>query len=177
MIRLLIHFRRSASILAAAAALLTGAGCGKSDTKDAELRRKQAQHLLAEADFAVNLREWTRAESLLLKATEVAPDEAEIWVSLGAARVLRGDKVQARTAYEKALSLYAGVASEKSGASAEPWLRQVHILALLGREKDARVLLEKAGRRLDGNREVKAFIDARELDRLMADPAFAKVRL
>ena len=177
MIRLSTHFRRSASVLAAASALLFGAGCGKGDPKDAELRRKQAEHLLAEADFAVNLREWTRAEGLLLKAAEVAPDEAEIWVSLGAARVLRGDKAQARTAYEKALSLYAGAASEKSGAPAEPWLRQVHILALLGREKDARVLLEKAGRRLDGNREVKAFIDGRELDRLLADPAFTKVRL
>ena len=177
MIRLSTHFRRSASVLAAASALLSGAGCGKVDPKDAELRRKQAEHLLAEADFAVNLREWTRAEGLLLKATEVAPDEAEIWVSLGAARVLRGDKAQARTAYEQALSLYASAASEKSGAPAEPWLRQVHILALLGREKDARVLLEKAGRRLDGNREVKAFTDGRELDRLLADPAFAKVRL
>ena len=177
MIRLSTHFRRSASVLAAASALLSGAGCGKGDPKDAELRRKQAEHLLAEAHFAVNLREWTRAEGLLLKAAEVAPDEAEIWVSLGAARVLRGDKAQARTAYEKALSLYAGTASEKSGAPAEPWLRQVHILALLGREKDARVLLEKAGRRLDGNREVKAFTDGRELDRLLADPAFAKVRL
>ncbi|MFM8619774.1 MAG: hypothetical protein ACKOE8_13745 [Opitutaceae bacterium] len=177
MIRLPHHFRRTASVLATAAALFVVGGCGKSDPKDAELRRKQAEHLLAEADFAVNLREWTRAEGLLLKATEVAPDEAEIWVSLGAARVLRGDKAQARTAYEKALSLHAGAASEKSGSPAEPWLRQVHILALLGREKDARVLLEKAGRRLDGNREVKAFIDARELDRLLADPAFAKVRL
>ena len=177
MIRLQIHFRRTASVLAAATALVAGAGCGKGDPKDAELRRKQAEHLLAEADFAVNLREWTRAEGLLLKATEVAPDEAEIWVSLGAARALRGDKAQARTAYEKALSLYASAASEKSGSPAEPWLRQVHILALLGREKDARVLLEKAGRRLDGNREVKAFIDGRELDRLLADPAFAKVRL
>ncbi|MEY4090333.1 MAG: hypothetical protein RJB55_2604, partial [Verrucomicrobiota bacterium] len=157
--------------------LFAGGGCGKSGSPDAELRRKQAEHLLAEADFAVNLREWTRAEGLLLRATEVAPEEAEIWVSLGAARVLRGDKAQARTAYEKALSLYASAASEKSGAPAEPWLRQVHILALLGREKDARVLLEKAGRRLDGNREVKAFTDGRELDRLLADPAFAKVRL
>jgi tetratricopeptide (TPR) repeat protein len=177
MIRLQTHFRRCAPVITAAAALLSWAGCGRSDPKDAELRRKQAEHLLAEADFAVNLREWTRAEGLLLKAADVAPDEAEIWVSLGAARVLRGDKGLARTAYEKALSLYAGAASEKAGAPAEPWLRQIHILALLGREKDARSLLEKAGRRLDGNREVKAFIDGRELDRLLADPAFAKVRL
>jgi len=177
MIRQPNRFRRAVSALVATSVLLGFGGCGKGDPKDAELRRKQAEHLLAEADFAVNLREWTRAEGLLLKATEVAPDEAEIWVSLGAARVLRGDKAQARTAYDKALSLYAGTASEKSGAPAEPWLRQVHILALLGREKDARALLEKAGRRLDGNREVKAFIDGRELDRLLADPAFAKVRL
>ena len=152
-------------------------GCGREDAKTAELRRKQADHLVAEADFAVNLREWTRAEGLLLKAAELTPDDGEIWISLGAARVLRGEKAQARSAYEKALSLYAAAASEKSGAPAEPWLRQVHVLALLGREKEARTLLEKAGRRLEGNREVKDFISSRRLELLLADPAFAKVRL
>jgi tetratricopeptide (TPR) repeat protein len=152
-------------------------GCGGGDRKGADLRRKEADHLLAEADFAVNLREWTRAEGLLLKAAELVPDDGEIWVSLGAARVLRGDKRQARAAYEKALSVYSGAASEKSGAPAGPWLRQVHVLVLLGREKDARTLLEKAGRRLDGNREVKDFIANRGVDALLADPALAKVRL
>ena len=92
-------------------------------------------------------------------------------------REFRGLEQQARSAYEKALSLYAAAASEKSGAPAEPWLRQVHVLALLGREKEARTLLEKAGRRLEGNREVKDFISSRRLELLLADPAFAKVRL
>ena len=53
----------------------------------------------------------------------------------------------------------------------------MHVLALLGREKEARTLLEKAGRRLEGNREVKDFISSRRLELLLADPAFAKVRL
>jgi len=53
----------------------------------------------------------------------------------------------------------------------------VYILALLGREKDARGLLEKASRRLQGNREVKAYLDLRELDRLLADPSFTRLRL
>ncbi len=152
-------------------------GCGREDARTVELRRKQADHLMAEADFAVSLREWTRAEGLLLKAAELAPDDGEIWISLGAARVLRGEKAQARSAYEKALSLYSAATSEKSGAPAEPWLRQVHVLALLGREKEARTLLEKAGRRLEGNREAKDFIAGRRLELLLADPAFAKVRL
>ncbi len=157
--------------------LLCSAGCGQADPKETELRRKQSEHLVAEADFAVNLREWTRAEGLLLKAAELTPENGEIWISIGATRVLRGDKAQARAAYEKALSLFAAVASEKSGAPAEPWLRQVHVLALLGREKDARGLLEKASRRLQGNREVKAYLDLRELDRLLADPSFTRLRL
>jgi Flp pilus assembly protein TadD len=152
-------------------------GCGGGDGKTAELRRKEADHLVAEADFAVNLREWTRAEGLLLKAAELAPEDGEIWINLGAARALRGDKPQARTAYERALSLLAGAASEKSGAPAEPWLRQVYVLVLLGREKDARTLLEKAGRRLEGNREVKDFIANRGIDLLLKDPALARLRL
>ncbi|MCE2862004.1 MAG: hypothetical protein LW690_06100 [Opitutaceae bacterium] len=125
----------------------------------------------------MNLREWTRAEGLLLKAAELTPENGEIWISIGATRVLRGDKAQARSAYERALSAFADAASEKSGASADPWLRQVHVLALLGREKDARGLLEKASRRLQDNREVKAYLDHREIDRLLGDPAFARLRL
>jgi hypothetical protein len=38
-------------------------------------------------------------------------------------------------------------------------------------------LLEKAGRRLDGNRELKDFIANRGVDALLADPAVRKVRL
>ena len=159
------------------AAAFTLSGCGGGDRKGAELRRKEADHLVAEADFAVNLREWTRAEGLLVKAAELVPDDGEIWIGLGSARALRGDKAQARAAYEKALSVYSGAASEKAGAPAEPWLRQVYVLVLLGREKDARSLLEKAGRRLDGNREVKDFIANRGVDALLADPALRKVRL
>ena len=162
---------------AGAALLLGSAGCAKSDPRETELRRKQAEHLVAEADFAVNLREWTRAEGLLLKAAELTPENGEIWISIGATRVLRGDKAQARSAYERALSAFADAASEKSGASADLWLRQVHVLALLGREKDARGLLEKASRRLQDNREVKAYLDHREIDRLLGDPAFARLRL
>ena len=157
--------------------LLCSAGCGQADPKETELRRKQAEHLVAEADFAVSLRDWTRAEGLPLKATELTPDNGEIWISIGATRALRGDKARARSAYDKARSLFASAASEKSGAPAEPWLRQVHVLALLGREKDARGLLEKAARRLQGNREVKVYVDNRELDRLLADPSFARLKL
>lgn len=152
-------------------------GCRGGDGKTAELRRKEADHLVAEADFAVNLREWTRAEGLLLKAAELAPEDGEIWINLGAARVMRGDKAQARAAYERALSLLAGAASEKTGAPAEPWLRQVYVLVLLGREKEARTVLEKAGRRLDGNRELKDFIANRGIDLLLTDPVVARVRL
>lgn len=152
-------------------------GCRGGDGKTAELRRKEADHLVAEADFAVNLREWTRAEGLLLKAAELAPEDGEIWINLGAARVMRGDKAQARAAYERALSLLAGAASEKTGAPVEPWLRQVYVLVLLGREKEARTVLEKAGRRLDGNRELKDFIANRGIDLLLTDPVVARVRL
>src|SRR5688572_27242500 len=38
-----------------------------------ERDRKEAAHLVSEAQFAMTMREWTRAEELLAKAVRVAP--------------------------------------------------------------------------------------------------------
>jgi DNA-binding NarL/FixJ family response regulator len=49
--------------------------------------------------------------------------------------------------------------ASKDKTDPDPWLRQVYVLALLGRVNDGRALLEKIARQFPGNRQVRVFID------------------
>lgn len=170
---------RPAGIAAAVCGLLvvglTG-GCGAKKKETAEHQRKEAAHIMAEADFALNLRDWPRAEGLLVKAAGLVPEEGEVWTTLGAVRIRQGNKAGARDAYLRALKAYENDAAEAK-LEAEPWLRQVHMLALLGRVSDARSLVEKIAKRFPQDREVRAFVSEKRLDQLLADPAFKQVAL
>ena len=47
------------------------------------LERDKAANDMSEANFALTLKDWGRAEGLYAKATELCPDEGDAWVSLG----------------------------------------------------------------------------------------------
>lgn len=162
-------------LLAGVGVLATG--CGKpTEKKVTELQRKEAAHLASEAQFALTLRDYPRAEGLFAKAAEAAPDTPALWVSLGSARVKQGKREQARQAYQSALKAYEAEA-ERDKADAEPWLKQTYVLALLGRVDDARALLQKAAKKFPENRNVRMFIEGKQLDRILADPAFKDASL
>ena len=157
---------------------LGAAGCGAKKNENTEHQRKESNHLVAEASFAMNLRDWARAEGLLARATALAPDNAANWTSLGSMRVRLGNKSGAKQAYLGALQAYEReAAADKTKANVEPWLKQVYVLALLGRVNDGRALLEKIARQFPGNSKVRAFIDGKQLDRLLADPLFKQSAL
>jgi len=159
-----------------AALLIVGlAGCGRNQ-QITEHQRKEARHLVAEADFAMNLREWARAEGLLAKATSLAPDEGAYWTNLGSMRVRLGNKGGAKDAYLQALKAHAANAS-KDQTDPDPWLRQVYVLALLGRVNDGRALLEQIARQFPGNRQVRVFIETKQLDLILAEPGFKQAAL
>lgn len=165
--------------LVVAVTLALGAtGCGAKKKEITELQRKEADHLVAEADFAMNMRDWARAEGVLAKATSLVPDNGVYWTSLGAMRVRLGNKAGAKDAYLSALKAYEEeAAADKTKADVEPWLKQVYVLALLGRVGDGRSLLEKINRQFPGNRNVRAFIEGKQFDAMLADPLFKQAAL
>jgi len=150
-------------------------GCGKKK-EITSLQRKEAATLVSEADFAITLRDYKRAEGLLTKATSLASDNASYWIALGTVRVRLGQRETAKTAYQRGLKeLEDFVAANKTDVSAV--LEQVSALALLGRVNEARAFLEKLPARFPGNSQVRSFIERKQLDQMIADPKFKEIAL
>lgn len=149
-------------------------GCAKK--KATPLERKQAANMVSEAQFAITVREYDRAEDLLAKATSLDPDMGIYWLRLGTTRIKRGNKSGARDAYKHALTAFQDEARQKK-TDAEPALQQVYVLALLGRVDDARKLQEELVTRYPNEREVKAFVEEKRLDQVIADPQFKQAAL
>lgn len=167
--------------IALVALVLAGVGCGKrTDAAGGngitELQRKEAAHLDSEAQFAVTMRQWDRAEGLYARAAQLCPDTGAYWVSLGAMRVRLGKRDAAKEAYRSALKAFETEA-EKEKTDVEPWLKQVEVLALLGRADDGRALLDKMAKRFPNDRAVRAFVENKGFDRMVADPVFKQSAL
>lgn len=168
---------KSSSVLFLAAcgavALVVSAGCGGGGKKKevTELQRKESAHHASDAQFAMSVRDYARAEASLAKATALTPDDGALWVSLGAARVKLGNKAGAKAAYQAALSAYEKAArSEKKDP--EAWTSQAYVLALLGRAEEGRAVIQKAAKQFPENRSLKALVESKQFDRMLADAAF-----
>lgn len=155
-------------------AVLACAGCGKKEVT--QLERKQGVALVSEAQFALTLRDYARAEGLLAQATKVCHDDAAYWIMLGSTRVRLGQRESARDAYEEALDLYKEAASKNKTQTA-PLLQQVYVLALLGRIDDARALEAKLQSKFPEDRDVRAFIENKQLDRVLSESGFKQIAL
>ena len=108
------------------------------------------------------------------QATAVCPDTPEYWIGLGAARRRLDNRAGAKTAYEEALKA-SRAAYKHDSKNPQPLLQQVYILALLGKTDDAHALLDKARTTNPENRNIRTFYENKELDRLLADPAFKEL--
>lgn len=159
-----------------AAVLLLGAGCGRKGKDITELERKQAANLASEAQFAVTLRDYARAEPLFAQAAQLTPDTGQYWVNLGVARVRLGNKSGAKSAYEKALAAYRDAAKEEPEAS-DPVLQEIYVLTLLGRQGDATKRLERALKDRPNDRALRSFAQDKQLERVLADPSFKEISL
>lgn len=134
--------------------------------------------LAAEAAFAINLRDWPRAEQALARATGLDPARADLWLSLGSTRVRAGRTTEAREAYVKALRHFER-AGDAAAAKSDPGptLEQVRVLALLGRVPEARSLAAELPRRFASHPRVRAFGESGGVDQLVQDPAFREIAL
>ena len=156
---------RPALVLAAALLL---AGCRQRVITP--LERDEAANDVSEANFALTLKDWARAEGLYAKATELCPDEGDTWVSLGVVRMRLHNPGGARSAYKSALAAYKDTL--KAGpANAVLVIREAYVLVLLGRSDEARSCVEKARSKYPDDRRLRSFVESNGLEKMLADPA------
>jgi tetratricopeptide (TPR) repeat protein len=160
--------------LACAAALLLG-GCQPAEKKITNREGREASALFSEAQFAMSMREWPRAEKLLLQAIAITPD-AVFHQNLGSTRMRQGNRAGAKEAYQAALA-----ASERAYAAnktdTDPLIKKAYLLALLGRVDDARAFVKKINQDHASDRLVRQFVDEKKLDAFLASPTFKEVGL
>jgi hypothetical protein len=109
---------------------------------DADTEGGTAQDLPSWAAKAMNAGDLERAHALLAEAVKLDPDFAEAWAGMGMACVKVGDYKRAEEFYERALSLHQErYRNEPSNAGYS--LQQIFLLALLGRDDEAKRLLSQ----------------------------------
>ena len=163
--------------IATAAALLLGAGCKPRAKEITSSQRKEAASLASEAQFALSVRDVARAEATYAQAAALCPDWGDYWLELGRCRVKLGNRGTAKDAYKSALAAYEFDATRNAASRVPAVFRQIYVLALLGRADDARALLAKTQKDLPDNRELRGFAEAKQLDQLLASPAFKEIAL
>lgn len=151
------------------------AGCGPGGKKVSERDLREAAALSSEAQFAMSLKDWTRAEKLLLQAIQITPDPV-FYHNLGSARMRMGNRAGAKEAYQSAISACDRLASANK-ATTDPLLKKVLLLALLGKVDDARALEKKIEKEFPKDKDVRAFVDGKKLDALVASPLFKEIGL
>jgi tetratricopeptide (TPR) repeat protein len=137
--------------------------------------RKEAAFLVSEAEFAMTMREWSRAEGLMAKAVTLIP-AGDYWLSLGAVRLRLGNRAEAKAAYEAAVKAYREE-SARNNLSSEPWIKQAYVLALLGRRDDSKALAAKAAKVFPNDVKVRALTDAKEFERMVSSQKFKDMAL
>lgn len=128
----------------------------------------EAESLVAEAAFALQLKDYPRVVETLTKATKLRDDIPEWWVDLGATQKRLNNLSEAKACYKKALAIHESRYDRTKNVV--HLIPQFHILLLLDREKDARSLLEKSLQRHGDNPQLKEFVAARGIDALLQDP-------
>jgi tetratricopeptide (TPR) repeat protein len=149
------------------AALLL-AGCSKKEPDPAVAA--EARMLASEAQFAMQIREFKRAEELMQRAIDLRDEQPEYWVTLGMARRRQDNTSGARKAYEKALSMH--TSRYKDEKNPEELAQQAFVLALLGRTDEALKLLEKGVKDHPDSAALKKMADPRGLPRTFQNADF-----
>jgi tetratricopeptide (TPR) repeat protein len=154
------------------AAALALEGCRPREITS--LQRKEAANVISEADFAVTMRDWKRAEGLFARAVQLCPDAGDSWVNLGVVRMHLGDHPGARSAYKSALSAYEAD-FDLNPADTRDVLRRAYVLVLLGRADEARSAVDKARATYPQDRRLRSFAENRGVDGLIASPGLKDI--
>jgi Flp pilus assembly protein TadD len=160
---------RLALVLAAGVVL---AGCRAREIT--KLERDEAANVVSEAEFAVTMKDWARAEGLFAKAAALCPDEGENWVRLGIVRVRLHNSDGARDAYKSAVSAFEDE-FKRDPAKTASVIRAASVLVILGRVDEARSLVDKAYAKNPDDRRLRDFVQMKGVDRIVADPGLKAV--
>jgi hypothetical protein len=161
-----------ARLALAAAATLVLAGCrAKEITKE---QRDQALLDASDAEFAMTIHDLPRAEGMLVKASELCPDEGDLWLKLGIVRMGLKNPDGARQAYKSALSAFVDTCKARPADSA-PIIKRAYVLTILGRGDEARSLVADSAAKAPDDRRLQAFVEAKGVDNMLADPALKRI--
>jgi tetratricopeptide (TPR) repeat protein len=160
---------RSAWVAAAALALT---GCREREVTPME--RTQAAADVSEADFAVTIHEYDRAEGLYAAAAKLTPDTGNIWVNLAIVRMRLHKPSDARDAYKSALAAYRQ-AFKHDPSDATPVVREAYVLTILGKADEARSLIDDTRAKYPGDRTLQSFVDQKGIERMEKDPGLKEV--
>jgi tetratricopeptide (TPR) repeat protein len=173
-LRRFMNKTRSRIFAVAGLGLVLAFGCApRKQVTDRD--RTEAAHLASEAQFALSIREWARAEGLLEKAVQVAPT-GDYWLSLGATRMRLNKRAGAKDAYQAALKDFAND-SARHNTSPEPWVKQIYVLALLGRRDDSRAMAVKAAKLFPSDANIRAFTEPKEFEKMLSSQSFKDMAL
>ncbi|HEY1794125.1 MAG TPA: tetratricopeptide repeat protein [Opitutaceae bacterium] len=163
--------RRAGLFLAAAAVLASG--CHKNRVVTAH-DREEAANLVSDAEFAVTIKDFPRAEDSYRKAAGFTPDDGEIWIRLGIVRLDLHDISGARKAYKRAVSAFQDDFG-KDHTRRVSAMRAAMVLVLLGRPDEARAYAAKCADQAPGDQDLRRFVDQKGVDRILADPEMKKI--
>ena len=131
--------KRLPLLLCVVVALLGGCKGKPKIVSDSD--KLKAENLVSEAQFSMQIREYSRAEELFQKAIAVREGYPEYWVALGMARRRQDNKDGARDAYKKALGFIEDRYAETKNE--EDLGQKAWVLALLGHTDEAVQFLNK----------------------------------
>jgi Flp pilus assembly protein TadD len=154
--------------LAVASALAVSACKDKPKELPPAVQAEVMQHM-SEAEFAVNIRDYARAEGLLKKATELDPNNARAWIQLGIARRRQNNTSGAKKAYNEALDVLKAT-YKRDKKQPGPLMAQIEVYVLLGKTDDARKVLEQALKEHPSDRGIREFSEMKLLDQMAKDP-------
>jgi tetratricopeptide (TPR) repeat protein len=160
---------RLALVTAAALAL---AGCRAKEIT--QLERDEAANDVSDADVAVTIKDWARAEGMYAKAAKLCPDEADVWMNLGIVRMRLHNSGDARTAYKAALSAYKD-SLKKDPSQSVTVIRIAYVLTVLGRADEARTVVADALQKTPDDARLREFSDQKAIDKMLADPGVKAV--
>jgi tetratricopeptide (TPR) repeat protein len=164
-------------LMVAVVALLLGASCKPRPKEITPSQRREAASLASEAQFALSVRDVARAEAAFAQAVALTPDFGDYWLELGRCRVKLGNRGAAKDAYQAALAAYESDGKRDPAIRAAAFLRQIYVLALLGRVDAARALQAKALQAEPASPLIRDFAEKKQLDDLLASAVFKEAAL
>ncbi|MFA5263244.1 MAG: hypothetical protein WC378_05415 [Opitutaceae bacterium] len=135
----------------------------------------EAESLFNDAAFAMQVRDFARAEQDMNRAVDLRSDIPEWWELLGYSRKMLGKTGDTRSAYKKALALWEKRYDEMGNV--QVGIRHVYVLVLLDRLDEARSLVERLSRKHPDDAGLQAFIRNKGIDLMLADPEVQKKKL